>query len=66
MVLVSYLRCAPPRGPNSGRTLNSPVAQAERQWWTAVSVKAMNVGLILLINDLSFIPIWRMPETYVH
>jgi len=46
---------------NSGGTLNSPVFQADRQWWMAVAVRAMNVGLILSINDLSFIPICRMP-----
>jgi hypothetical protein len=35
--------------------------QADTQWWMAVAVRAMNVWLILSINDLSFIPIWRMP-----
>jgi hypothetical protein len=35
--------------------------KADRQWWMAVAVRAMNVRLIISINDLSFIPICRMP-----
>ena len=52
-------------GPNSGGMVNSPVLQANKQRWMAVAVRAMTVGLILSINDLSFIPICCMPEKYV-
>jgi len=65
MFLVSHLRCAPPPGPNSGRTLNSLVVQADRQWWMAIVVRVMNVGLIISINDPSFIPICCMPLKYI-
>jgi len=61
MFPVLHLHCAPPPGPNSGGTLNSPVVQANRQCWMAIKVRAMNVRLILSINDLSFIPICCMP-----
>jgi hypothetical protein len=37
------------------------VFQGDRQWWMAVAVRSMNVGLILSINDQSCIPICRMP-----
>jgi len=53
IILVSHLRCAPPPGPNLGGTLNWAVVKAGRQWWMAVVVRAMNVGLIESINDLS-------------
>jgi hypothetical protein len=46
MFVVSDLRCAPPPGPHSAGTLNLPVFQANTQWWMAVAVSAMNVGLI--------------------
>jgi len=61
MFLVLHLRCTPPPGPNSGGTLNSHVFQDDSQWWMAVVVTAMNAGLVLSINDLSFIPICREP-----
>jgi len=59
--LASHLCCTPPAWPNSGRTLNSAVCQADRQWWKAVMVRAMNIRLIFSINDLSVIPICHMP-----
>jgi len=65
MFLVSHLGCAPLPGPNSGRTLNRPVIQANRQWWMSVMVREMNVGLILSIDDLWFIPICSMRWKYV-
>jgi len=61
MFLVSHLHCAPSPRPNSGGTLNWPAIQADRQWWMGVALRAMNFGLISSINDLSFIPICRMP-----
>jgi len=61
MFLVSHLSCVLPPGPNADGTLNSAVFQADRQRWMAVAVRAMNVRLILSLNDLSFIPIGRMP-----
>jgi len=46
MFLESHLCCAPPPGPNSGGILNWPGFLAERKWWMAVAVRAMNIGLI--------------------
>jgi len=38
---------------------------ADRQWSMAIAMRAINVGLILSINDLSFTPIHRVPWMYI-
>jgi len=64
-VHLLHLLCAPPPGRHSGGTPNSAVFQANRRWWMVVEVRAMNVGVISSIKDLSFIPMCRMPWKYV-
>jgi len=46
-------------------TVNWPGFQADRQWWMAIAVRAITVGFILSIHDLSFIPICCTPQKYV-
>ena len=65
MFHVSHLRRAPPPGPNSGGTRNLHVFPADRQCWLAVAVMPISVGMTLSINDMSFIPMCRMPSKYV-
>jgi len=60
MFVVSQLHFAPPPGPTSVGTLKSAVSQANTQSWMAIVVRAMNVVLIVSINDLSFIAICHM------
>jgi len=55
MFLVSHLHCAKPPGPTYGRTIKWLACQADRQWWIAVALCAINVGLFFSINDRLFI-----------
>jgi len=57
MMLASHFHCVPPPGPNTGGTLTMPDVQAETPWWMAGAVRAMNVRLILSVNDLTCMPI---------
>jgi len=65
MFLVSHLLCALPPGSNSGGALNLPVFQANSQWWMAIMVRAMNVGLVESINNVSCRQICCTPWKYV-
>jgi hypothetical protein len=61
MFHVSHLRCAPPPGPDSGGIVDLPVFRADTKLWMTIMVRAMNDGLILSINELSLISIFRIP-----
>lgn len=43
---ISHLRRAPCPVPSSGGTWYFPVIQAQRQWWKAIAVRAINVGVM--------------------
>jgi len=51
--LAWHLHFAQPPGPKSGRTLYFLIFLADRQWWRAITGRAINVWLPLSINNLS-------------
>jgi len=61
MLLVSHICCAPPAVPHSSGTLNSQVFKADRQSYMEVASCAITIRLILSLNDLSYVPICRLP-----
>ena len=65
MMFVSHLHCAPPPGPNSVGIINWAVFREDRQWWMAVAVRAIYIGLIVSIHHLTFIHICCMTYKYI-